>query len=62
MYEVGMKVFDADLESKLSSLLMIDRRDDVGGNYVGIVDEVHKRICINSFDIVILCEECSRVL
>ena len=35
-----------DLEYKLSSLLMIGRSYVVEGNYVRIVDKVHKRICI----------------
>ena len=39
-----MEVFDIGFEPKMSPLLVVDWGDAVGRGYVGIVDQVHKRI------------------
>jgi len=53
MNEMRMKIIDGYFEPKLSSFLMVGRSDAIGSDYVGIVQNIHKRILYNTIDTLI---------
>jgi len=53
MNEMRMKIVDGYFEPKLSSLFVVGRSDAVGSDYVGIVQNIHKRILYNTIDTLI---------